>query len=241
MAAHPQQSNHSEDQAYNEQWELACSICYETTSASRPPIYNARNCPCINLSGLTIAEHDQSPSPQEQQVYEEPTYLPQSRCTSELSVSCPEGPEREDPSMRTNTNGNRFLPIVPPLGLNEAQHRRSASFHSDLSYPMLLFLSSSSDLPSLPSYVTNPSSTRYLSQDLHIQFQRREKKNGNGSKMSWQSRSSSSGGYRGFTGFGADPMVAVGAWDDGWEGEGAGGYAMAMSEMTEYGDLPEGR
>jgi hypothetical protein len=89
---------------------------------------------------------------------------PQSYASSNLSGPWPEGPEREDPNAHF-TGG--YLPLGPSIGLNEAQYRRTASFNSNLSFPMLRFLGER-DL----CYDTTeqaPTNSRFLSQDLHIQ------------------------------------------------------------------------
>ena len=122
-----------------------CPICFKTISSSRPPVYNADNCSCASLgnftNGRTRAAQLSSYSPQGHQ-YENNTakyyQTPQSYASSSpISVPCPEGPEHEDPNLHIT---NTYLPLRPDIGLNEAQHQRSASIRSNMSYQLLRFL-----------------------------------------------------------------------------------------------------
>src|SRR3954470_18078114 len=102
----------------------------------------------------------------EQRILHDPArYYQRSRSStsSSVSISCPEGPEREEPRLNF---GNGYLLLGPDVGLNETQHRRSASFQSNMSYQMRRFLVEGE--PSFPNSVeTTSTGTKFLSQDIH--------------------------------------------------------------------------
>jgi hypothetical protein len=160
---------------------------------------------------------------------------PQSYASSNLSGPCPEGPEREDPNMNV-THG--YLPLGPPIGLNEAQHQRTASFHSNMSYPMLRFLDEHDYYE--PPYATEHASinTRFLSQDLHIQSQASKKvqKGTRRSKQSWMSMQSSSSAETSFVSWGLlDPVTEAGAWSaEGGNKRPGEGYALDLSGLEDF-------
>ena len=174
--AHQNHNIDNNDETYEpiDQWELECFRCHKPISADRPPNYNSENCSCVEVGthGAGPGEYFSQPMIREQPMYHYDstthTYYhnqsPQSYASSNLSGPWPEGPEREDPNAHF-TGG--YLPLGPSIGLNEAQHRRTASFNSNLSFPMLRFLGER-DL----CYDTTeqaPTNSRFLSQDLHIQ------------------------------------------------------------------------
>jgi hypothetical protein len=158
---------------------------------------------------------------------------PQSYAFSSLSGPCPEGPEREDPNIPFP---NGYLLLSPAPGLSEPQHQRTASFHSNTSYPMQRFLG---ELDYLPPYETEHILTNgpFLSQDLYIQSQVSKKVN-NGtkrSKQSYMSVQSSSSAEASFVSWGLDPLTVAGAWTGEGENQRAGdGYAMVLSGLTEF-------
>lgn len=227
--------SHHESLEQWEQWDSVCRYCFRTISSSRPPVFNPDNCGC-GVQGGTFATggDEQSPSPPHElqgvqhgrEVYYQ---RPQSTTSSDESVACPEGPEREEPKLHVN---NTFLPLVADTGLNEVQHRRSASFHSEMSYQMRQFLIEEDTRLSAHSTGIPPSKAKFLPQDTYIQAQR-AKKSKNRGKPSYQSFSSGSGGAS-LHSWGGDPMIAVGTQFDGrcsvFEGE----YPLTISGMSGY-------
>jgi len=219
-----------------DQW--SCIICYKPVSASRPPSFNPENCSCVEVGthAKGAGEYSQ-PMIREQPMYhyEATTHYhtqhPQSYASSSLSVPCPEGPEREDPNMHI-TNG--YLPLGPPTGLNELQHQRTASIHSDMSYPMQRFLG---ELDHFQPYGTEhaPTNGTFLSQDLYIQSSKKVNKGTKRSKQSYMSVQSSSSAEASFVSWGLDPLTAAGAWaGEGGNQRPGDGYAMVLSGFTEF-------
>lgn len=224
-----------------DRWD--CPICFKTISSSRPPVYNADNCSCADLgnftNGLNQAAQPASYSPQGHQ-YESNAakycQTAQSYASSAISVPCPEGPEREDPNLHIT---NTYLPLGPDIGLNEAQHQRSASIHANMSYQMRRFLVDQKE--SLPCYTAEtPSETRFLPQDIYIQSRgskkttKKERKRSESGYPSFQGPSSEE---QGFISIGVDPTAYVGDWaDEGgikYSADGYG-YPLTMSGMTEF-------
>ena len=156
--------------------------------------------------------------------------VPQSYASSNLSGPCPEGPEREDPNVPLTA---RYLPLGPPIGLNETQHQRAASFHSDLSLPMLRFLGER-EYPEHYATEHAPMKGRFLSQGLHIQSQvsKEVHKSTKRSKQSYMSMQSSGSHETGLSWGLLDPVTDVGAWD--LDGSPRDGYALALSGLTEF-------
>jgi len=218
-----------------EQWQLPCEQCIRTFSSSRPPVFNADNCSCAEVASHTRGGQHLSQSP----FYEQPTYhyentlpvyhqQPQSYASSSISVPSPDGPEREDP--------NNFLPLGPEAGLNETQHRRLASFHSDMSYQMRRFLVEQEEHQHPAPYATEhgPTETRFLPQDIYIQSQAPAK--GKKSKLSCMSASISSGDASLFS-WDVDPVTGIGAWIDAEGNLYAGdSYPLAVSGEFIYDD-----
>jgi hypothetical protein len=131
-----------------------------------------------------------------------------------------------------------YLPLGPSIGLNEAQHQRTASFHSDMPYPMLRFLGERDYYD--PPYSTEhpPTNNRFLSQDLHIQSQASKKveKGTKRSKQSWMSMQSSSSAETSFVSWGLlDPVTEAGAWSaEGGNKRPGDGYALALSGLEDF-------
>jgi hypothetical protein len=244
--AHQNHNIDNNDETYEpiDQWELECFRCHKPISADRPPNYNSENCSCVEVGthGAGPGEYFSQPMIREQPMYHYDstthTYYhnqsPQSYASSNLSGPWPEGPEREDPNAHF-TGG--YLPLGPSIGLNEAQHRRTASFNSNLSFPMLRFLGER-DL----CYDTTeqaPTNSRFLSQDLHIQSHTSNKvqRGTKRSKKSHMSMQSSGSNDASFVSWGLmDPVAEAGAWTgERWDerpGEGYG-YASALSGLED--------
>lgn len=234
------------DRPYEEinQWELACFQCHRPVSADRPPNYNCENCSSVEVgthaNGLN--GYTSHPMEREQPIYNYDTTTqthyhnqsPQSCVSSNLSGQWPEGPEREDPSLHFTPS---FLPLGPPVGLNEVQHQRTASLHSDMSLPMLRFLGEN-DFYGTTEHVP-PMENRFLSQDLHIQSQisKKVQKSTKRSKQSYMSMQSSGSHETGFSWGLLDPVTETGAWDrERWDHEGGNllpeDYPLTLSGLT---------
>ena len=221
-----------------EQWTRLCGTCLRAVSPSRPPVYNADNCSCADLGGYingSTKVPQPAASPGQGFRYEHSDaayYPPQSYASSTASVPCPEGVEREDPNLHVDSH---YLPVAPDLGLNEVQHRRSASTHSDMSYQMRRFLVDQGN--NQPAYGNeSPGKTNFLPQDIYIQSQSAKKKRDREgrSKPSYQSFESSSSEEYGFV-VGSDAMAHVGEWvvDERVRfGDGCG-YDLTLSGMTD--------
>jgi hypothetical protein len=214
--AHDTNEAHCQNESLG-QWQMPCEQCIRTLSSSRPPVFNADNCSCAEVASHTRGGPHISQSPR----YERPMYhyentlpiyhqQPQSYASSSISVPSPEGPEREDPNAQSTNN---FLPLGPEAGLNETQHRRSASFHSDMSYQMHRFLVEQEECQNPPPYATEhgPTETRFLRQDIHIQSPAPD--TGKKGKLSYMSTSTSSSYASSFS-WEVDPITGIGAWTD---------------------------
>jgi hypothetical protein len=237
--AHQNYDHDNNDQAYEEidQWELACFQCHRPISADRPPNYNCENCSSVEAGTRASAEYFSHPMVREQPYHYGQTQYhnqrAQSYASSNLSGPCPEGPEREDPNMHSTAS---YLPLGPPIGLNETQHQRTASFHSDLSLPMLRFLSER-EYPEHYATEHVPTEGRFLTQDLYIQSQASKKvhRSPKRSKQSYTSVQSSGSHETGFSWGLPDPVAEVGAWDrEGADGRPRDGYVLALSGLTEF-------
>jgi hypothetical protein len=219
------------------QWTDLCGTCLKTVSSSRPPVYNPDNCSCADLGSFThgttqVPQPAASPGQGFQYKHNDAAYYPpQSYASSTASVPCPEGVEREDPNL--HIDNNHYLPVAPEMGLNEVQHRRTASVHSDMSYQMRRFLVDQRD--NQPRQDISPQTKgNFLPQDTYIQSQATKKpKKDRKSKPSYQSFGSSVSEEYGFV-FGADAMAHVGEWVDERIRFGDGrGYEMSLSGMTD--------
>jgi hypothetical protein len=158
-------------------------------------------------------------------------YHPESYASSNRSVPSPEGVENAQPNINIS---NDFLPLGPDTGLNEAQHRRTSSVHTDMSYQMRRFLIERDYNQPISAPTPASSPARFLSQETHILSQapqRREKTEG--SKQSKKSLQSSGGGDLSYIGFGADDSTAIGAWAEGDDGVWENQYAMTLSGFSE--------
>ncbi|PVH87207.1 hypothetical protein DL98DRAFT_581925 [Cadophora sp. DSE1049] len=238
--------NEAEGQAHFEHFsDWTCSKCFRKISATRPPIFNADNCSCDEVASYHIGNNGyySEPATYEHQLYTPEVTAPlyhnqaQSVASSSASVPCPEGPERKDLDLQV---GNTYLPLVEPRsGLNEIQHQRTASFHSDLSYPLQRFLGELKTCPPAAydtEHVDRISHSNFLSQEIYLQSSKQVKKGTPHSKLSWMSESSRSGDAS-VESWGMDPLAGAGMWDDrsgyGKTGNGGDGYAMHLSGMSE--------
>jgi hypothetical protein len=243
--AHQNNDIDNADQPYEDfdQWELACFQCHKPISADRPPNYNAENCSCVEVGTRSNAtgEYYSQPMVREQPMYHYNATTqahyhnqsPQSYASSSLSGPCPEGPERRDPNIPVGTG---YLPLGPAVGLNEVSHQRAASFHSDMSYPMLRFLGER-DL--YEPYATEhvPVNTKFLPQDPFIQshISKKVQKGTKRSKQSYMSVQSSTSAETSFGSWGLDPLTETGAWaGDGGNLRPGDGYALALSGLTDF-------
>jgi hypothetical protein len=242
---HQNHDSDNNDQSYEkvDQWELACFQCHKPISADRPPNYNCENCSSVEVGTHAngAGQHFSYPMVREQPMYHyavtTPTQYhnqsPQSYASSNLSGPCPEGPEKEDPNMHFTTT---YLPLGPPIGLNEIQHQRTASFHSDMSLPMQRFLSSC-DYHEPYATVHVPMESRFLQQDLYIVSQASKKvhQSTKRSKQSYMSMQSSGSHETGTDSWGLmDPVAEVGSWDRESGDLLPGDYALALSGLTEF-------
>ncbi len=241
MAHHEHHDMDHNDHLYDPIDQWACPNCYKAISASRPPTFNAENCSCVEVGTHSndTGEHFSQPMVREQPMYHYDTTTqfhtqrPQSYASSSLSGPCPEGPEREDPNMHLTTV---YLPLGPETGLNEAQHRRTASFHSDMSYPMQRFLG---EQDYFQPYGTEHAATnsKFLPQDIYIQSQASKKVNRGTkrSKQSYMSAQSSGSAEASFVSWGLDPVTEAGAWaGEGKNKRPGDGYAMVLSGLTDF-------
>ena len=228
-SANDNEYNHNPIDHDHNQW-----VYVEADSSRRPPVYNADNCSCADLAsyahGLSQVPQPAASPPQGCQFEKQGnTYYqppPHSYASSTATVACPEGVEREDPDLAIT---NTFLPLGPDNGLNEIPHRRTASFHSDMSYQMRRFLvDQQRDEPRRS--VSPPTQDRFLPQDLYIQSSKkaRDKKR---SKPSYQSFESSTCDDQGYVDLGLDPTAFTGEWIDH---ERLGyGFSSTLSGMTD--------
>lgn len=249
------------DSKYEEsidQW--LCSQCFKTVSSSRPPVFNPENCSCVEVGG-----GGGIPSPSSGQEVEQPLYgydhttTPnplyhnndvQSYPSSTLSFRGPEGPERENVDMHLSNN---YLPLAPDTGLNEAQHRRSTSFESEMSYQMRRFLVEDgyhrTHLSSSSGGNEDVIEDKFLQQDVKIGYgsarMGSSRKVNKGSKFSWGSGDSiirPGSEELGSVSVRGEAMRDVGAWMDDFAYGGVEmqrdvgyGYPMVMSGFTECG------
>ncbi|KAL5313794.1 hypothetical protein ACEPPN_018217 [Leptodophora sp. 'Broadleaf-Isolate-01'] len=237
-----QENNEAEVHAQFERFDdWACPVCFKKISASRPPIFNADNCSCDEVANYHIGNNGYYSEPA---TYEHPLYNPgvaapvysQAQSVASSSVPCPEGPEREDPNLPI---GNAFLPLAADPGLNEIQHQRTASFHSDMSYPLQRFLGEMKTHPTV--YATEhidrdrtSNNSKFLSQEIHLQSSRKVKKGSRSphSKLSWMSESSRSGDSS-VSSWGMDALTGAGGWANNSGYANTGAYALALSGTTD--------
>lgn len=226
---------------YGDTDQFTCPRCFKMISASRPPVFNSDNCSCVEAAAYNGAMQRTHPSPYEQTPWHEYEYQlqasphmypyqPESYASSNHSAPSPEGVENALPNM---TISNEFLPLCPEAGLNEAQHRRTSSFTTDMSYQMRRFLvEQESHHPARAP--TPPSPSRFLAQETHILSTRPQGK-GRGSRESTKSRQSSGSGDMSYTGYGADAFTATGAWacehGDAYQ-ENQNHYSMTLSGLS---------
>ncbi|CZT48150.1 uncharacterized protein RSE6_08811 [Rhynchosporium secalis] len=226
--------------------DWVCPICFKKISASRPPIFNADNCSCDDIAAYHSATHNYFP---ESATYEHQLYNPdivspiysqaQSINSSTDSVPCPEGPEHKTPDLEIS---NTYLPLTASPGLNETQHQRASSFHSDMSYPLRRFLDDMhSHAATQPAVYgtelavactsTSASNLNFLSQEIHLQSSKKVKRGSPYSKHSWASESCGNGDANLST-LGSDALIGTGFWV-GNGGYATAGYAMVLSGITD--------
>ncbi|KAH7403359.1 hypothetical protein BKA64DRAFT_447803 [Cadophora sp. MPI-SDFR-AT-0126] len=225
--------------------DWTCPKCFRKMSATRPPVFNADNCSCdeVALFHAGDAGYYSEPATYEHQLYNSEVTAPlyhnqaQSVASSSASVPSPEGPERKDLDLQV---GNAYLPLLEAQsGHNEEQHQRTASFHSDLSYPLQRFLGELKTYPPAiydTEHEDHTFTPKFLSQEIHLQSSKKAKKGSPHSKLSWMSDSSRSGDAS-VESWGMNPLAGAGMWDDqsGYAktGNGLYGYAMHLSGMSE--------
>jgi hypothetical protein len=143
---------------------------------------------------------------------------PRSSTPSEKDVPSPDVPEREELK-------SEFLLLGPAPGLNESQHRRSASFRSEMSFQLRRYLIEMEE--GRRCGTENVGETEFISQELYVLSQRKERKR---SAVSFQSLSSDSVDMV-LVALGEEVLAGAGAWDEECESD---SYPMAMSGMTQY-------
>lgn len=224
---------------YGELDQYTCLQCFKTISSSRQPVYNGDNCSCVEtaMAGNGGGHGPHSPTYRQTFYGREASaqmnhYQPESYASSSRSVPCPEGPENAQPNI---TLANNYLPLAPEMGNNEAEHRRSSSFNSDMSYQMRRFLVEQQyqECARPPT----PSPNHFLSQEVHLQSQNslQVAQSSKKSRESKKSMQSSGSGETNYIGWPTDPIMAMGAWaNDGYNYEYADHtYPMTMSGMSE--------
>ncbi|CZR61176.1 uncharacterized protein PAC_11072 [Phialocephala subalpina] len=194
MAIPDHNHNHNEIGTNNYQYEemdqWLCSQCFKTISSSRPPIFNSENCSCLEVSGggSPHAQPVSIPQPEPIYNYENTVHnatVYQSYASSARSFTGPEGPERENPDLRVS---NTYLPLGPDAGHGEVQHRRTASFESEMSFQMRRFLVEG-------YHLTSHEHEGFLKQDVVLGRSCESTRKGKrGSKPSWVSSGSGKSG-----------------------------------------------
>ncbi|KAH8663133.1 hypothetical protein BGZ60DRAFT_566017 [Tricladium varicosporioides] len=224
---------------YGELDQYTCLQCFKTISSSRRPVYNSDNCSCVEAAMASNGGGHNPPSPPYGQTfYRQETsthmnlYQPESYASSSHSVPCPEGPENAQPNI---TLANNYLPLAPEMGHNEAEHRRSFSFNSDMTYQMRRFLVEQQNQEH--ARPPTPSPNHFLSQEVHLQSQNplQAAQSSKKSIESKKSMQSSGSGETSYIGWPTDPIMAMGAWaNDSYNYEYADPtYPMTMSGMSE--------
>jgi hypothetical protein len=217
-----------------DQWQ--CVQCHSTIPLNHSPVLNTENCSCV--------EDGAGEGASQPPLIEQPTYFletannrhpyaqqPRSGSSSSLSVTCPEGPEREYPQIQALSS---YLPLGPSIGLNEAQNQRIASFRSDISYPMLRFLHQH-DTNSTYSTQHVPIQDAFLTQDLHMQSETSMRVLKTSRKKSRESMQSFKSAGTSFISLGDGPLTEAGAWvSDGGNESPDEGYALALSGLEDF-------
>ncbi|KAH7330301.1 hypothetical protein BKA65DRAFT_56599 [Rhexocercosporidium sp. MPI-PUGE-AT-0058] len=235
------ENNEAEAHAQFERFkDWTCPICFKKISASRPPIFNADNCSCDEVANYHIGNNGYYSEPA---TYEHPLYNPdvaapvynqaRSVASSSASIPCPEGPEHENPNLPI---GNAYLPLAAAPGLNETEHQRAASFHSEMSYPLQRYLGELRTHPGLYETElvdrTSNSNSKFLSQEIHLQSSKKVKKGSPHSKLSWMSGSSGSTDAS-VSSWGMDALTGAGGWANSSGYGNTEAYAMALSGMSD--------
>lgn len=193
---------------------------------------NLDNCSCVEVGG---GASPPAPTSHHQQ-HQHPIYsydhtshqLATGSAPSLSNTACVEGEDRD-----VHYGTNNYLTLGPETGLNEAQHRRSASFESEMSYQMRRFLVEQSyDYTAQDAFENevverDEGNRRFLKQDVNIGYGKGYEKGYNksrkakkGSKVSWVSDGPQDEGQGVWT-LGAR-CVAVGEMGGWVEGYGAG-------------------
>lgn len=224
-----------------DQW--VCSQCSRSIPSTRPPGYNSDNCTCGEVAGGGPVSHPYSDT--QPTDIQQPSYhydhtngqygnRAESYATSNGTFQGPEGPERNTPNLQINSGGYLALGQDPAQNYGETQHRRTASFHSNMSYPMKIFLAESGQLQS------SEHSGTFLPQDVKLSTSRKVKR---GSKPSWVTTDSGGGSDKmaWSWGVGGDVTKDTGAWVEeyGYEDVQRGEmyeYPMVMSGVTDPGN-----
>jgi len=208
-----------------EHW--TCSECLKPISASRPPVYNSDNCCCSELGTYTngggtqtTQQYTTSNSPQYEPVAYEYTRVPYKYGPSQTTSSSSAQYTYE--GLKTSaSDSNTYPPLLPESRLNDTAPRYLTPTHTEMSYPMQLFLGED-DVPQPQTNGTSP--PKFLTETSHIQHHHSSIKAHKGSKRSEPSvQSSESGGDANGNGIFAscelDPLTGAGAWiDEGYPG-----------------------
>lgn len=251
----PMHNHHHYQHEALDQW--LCSQCFKTISPTRPPILNLDNCSCVDLGsgggGGMSSPYDQPRLTLEQPVYTYDTTTHQQYNTQQLGTSTTDSaPERTNNA--TYRLPNTYLTLGPETGLNEAQHRRSASFESEMSYQMRRFLVEQSyDYTAQDAFEgdvveRDEGNRRFLKQDVNIGYGYKKKgsrKVHKGSKVSWISDGSGREEEGSWTlGARCVAIGEMGAWVSGhgagveMERDGEGWYGrggdLVLGGFTEY-------
>jgi len=213
---------------------------YGKTTAARPPVFNDANRSCAEAAQHTSGIeqlHDPILEDQPTFAYDNTRRLYnhlRSRSSSESSGYGPEGPEISEPDLHV---ASFYLPLAPQPGLGEAQHRRTASFESNMSYQMRQYLATTDSQDTFYATEHVEPGNHFLSQTTAVQPSSSKKVN----KNSWRSKPSyitDSSGDASFVSWAIDPVTGNGAWmDEDGNNYGSGTYPMTLSGAT--GSLDE--
>lgn len=262
MPSHSRISNANTYESIDQGW--ICGKCSKTVSTSNYVYGDV--CTCTEPSAYNFGGATQLLQTERLMYHYDNTailYQPQSYASSAASNGRgPEGPEREVPRMLApshHNNNTTFLPVTPELGHNEAQHQRSSSFRSDMSYQMRRFFIEQAEQAQHQTPAHNPddmyatdhpdnndhnhdlrlptmsSGNKWLSQEIYIQ---RPTTKGSGKTKSWESGGSAESGLEHWDTTPVDPILGIGTWTAEREWQYANqnnnaGYSMCMSGMSE--------
>jgi len=204
----------SEREHFEHEHDWLCARCFTTISAERPPVLNRDNF-CSQEASRRASDSDSAPVQVgflNNGIAQDPLSYPTS---TDGSVENPNGPVAKDP-------GNRFLPVVPAIGLGEPQHRLRASSDEDDERRALYICQWRNDLPlqdrTFHGSTIDAGDSGWLRQNTHIVGHMdsvRATRGGSGSSRTVLS-SRSSGTSSGWSSFGINPIHEAGAWMKGW-------------------------